>query len=112
MWKKKEKLCRAGRKSGSDAEVALDVLEDAVAKTTGALNVAGLERETQALSRGIRFVHGYVAPPDTAVVPQVVVKVVVVDTNRDLGLLRGHFLYVSFKGKGRGSNPADGVRVR
>lgn len=83
----------------SDAEVALDVLEDAVAETTGALNIAGLERETQALSRSIRLVHRYVAPPDAAVVPQVVVKVVVIDTKRDLSLLRGHFRKLSVKVK-------------
>ena len=83
--------CYGKSGSGSDAEVALDVLEDAVAKTTGALNVAGLEGEAQTLSRCIRLVHRHVAPPHAAVVPQVVVKVIVVDTKRDLGLLRGHF---------------------
>ena len=71
--------------------MTLDILEDAVAKTTCALNVASLERETQALCRCIRLVHGYMAPPHTTVIPQVVVKVVIVDTKRDLGLLRGHF---------------------
>ena len=71
--------------------MALDVLEDAVAETTCTLDIAGLERETQAFGRGVRFVHGYVAPPHAAVVPQVVVEVIVIDTKRDLGLLRGHF---------------------
>ena len=85
--------------SGSNAEMALDVLEDAVAETTCALNIAGLEREAQALSRGVRLVHRYVAPPHAAVVPQVVVKVIVVDTKRDLGLLRGHFRKLSVKVK-------------
>jgi hypothetical protein len=77
--------------SGGNAEVALDVLEDAVAETTCTLDVAGLERETKTLSRGIRLVHCYVAPPYTAVIPQVVVKVVIVNTKRDFGLLRCHF---------------------
>lgn len=71
--------------------MALNVLEDAVAKTTCSLNIAGLEGETEALSRCIRLVHRHVAPPHAAVVPQVVVEVIVVDTKRDLGLLRGHF---------------------
>ena len=81
--------------------MALNVLKDAVAKTTSSLNIAGLEGETQAFSRCIRLVHRYVAPPDTTVVPQVVVKVIVIDTKRDLGLLRGHFLRLYLKGKGR-----------
>ena len=92
----------------SDAKVALDVLEDAVAETTGALNIAGLERETQALSRSIRLVHRYVAPPDAAVVPQVVVKVVVIDTKRDLSLLRGHFRKLSVKVKAELLHSANG----
>ena len=98
--------------SGSNAEMALDVLEDAVAETTCTLNIAGLERETQALSRCIRLVHRHVAPPYTTVVPQVVVEVVVVDTKRDLGLLRGHFYNLSLKAEGRALGSANGVRVR
>ena len=77
--------------SGSNAEMTLNILEDAVAETTSPLNITGFEGEAQALGRCIGLVHGYVAPPDTAVGPQVVVKVVVIDTKRDLGLLRGHF---------------------
>jgi len=71
--------------------MTLDIFEDTVAETTCPLDVAGLEGETQALSRCIRLVHRYVAPPHTAVIPQVVVEVIVIDTKRDLGLLRGHF---------------------
>ena len=74
--------------------MALDVLEDTVAETTSPLDVAGLEGETEALSRCIRLVHRHVAPPHATVVPQVVVKVIVVDTKRDLCLLRGHFLEI------------------
>ena len=77
--------------SGSNAEVALNILKDAVAKTTSPLDVASLEGETQAFGRCVGLVHGYVAPPHAAVVPQVVVEVIVIDTKRDLGLLRGHF---------------------
>ena len=72
--------------------MALNVLEDAVAKTTSPLDVTSLEGETEALSRSIRLMHRHVAPPHTAVVPQVVVKVVIINTKRDLCLLRGHFL--------------------
>ena len=71
--------------------MALNILKDAVAETTSSLNITGFEGETQAFGRCIRLVHRYVAPPDTAVIPQVVVKVIVIDTKRDLGLLRGPF---------------------
>ena len=76
--------------SGSDAEVTLNILENTVAETASFLNIARLEREAQALSRGIRFVNRHVAPPYAAVVPQVVVEVIIVDTKRDFGLLRCH----------------------
>ena len=70
--------------------MALDILKNTVAETTSLLDVASLEREAQALSSSIRLVHRHVAPPDTAIVPQVVVEVIIVDTKRDLGLLRCH----------------------
>lgn len=76
--------------SGSNAEVTLDILEDAVAETASLLDIARLEGEAQTLSRGIRFVNRHVAPPYAAVVPQVVVEVIIVDTKRDFGLLRCH----------------------
>ena len=78
--------------SGGNAEVALDILKNAVTKPTCFLNIAGFEGETQAFRRGIRFVNRYMAPPYAAVVPQVVVEVIIVDTKRDLCLLRCHLL--------------------
>lgn len=75
--------------------MTLDIFEDAVAETASTLNVAGFEREAQALGCCVGLVHGYVTPPHATVVPEVVVKVVVVDTKRDLGLLRGHFCNLS-----------------
>ena len=71
--------------------MALNVRKDAVAQRASLLNVPGAQGEAQALSGSIGFVHRYVAPPYTAVIPQVVVKVVVVNTKRDFGLLRCHF---------------------
>ena len=78
--------------SGSNAEMTLDILEDTVTETASFLNIARLEGEAQALSRGIRFVNRHVAPPYTAVIPQVVVEVIIVDTKRDFGLLRCHLM--------------------
>lgn len=85
----------SGSGSGGDAKVLLDVLEDAVADGTGLLDVAGLEREAKALCRGIRFVDGDMAPPHSPVVPQVMVRVVIIDPHGNLGLLR-HGMYVLF----------------
>ena len=78
-------------KSGGYTEVALDIRKDAVAQRAGLLDIPGAQGEAQALSGSIGLVHRYVAPPYTAVIPQVVVKVVIVNTKRDFGLLRCHF---------------------
>ena len=71
--------------------MTLNIRKDAVAQRAGLLNVPGTQGEAQALSGSIGLVHRYVAPPYTAVIPQVVVKVVIVNTKRDFGLLRCHF---------------------
>ena len=71
--------------------MTLNIRENAVAQRACLLNVPGTQGEAQALSGSIGLVHRYMAPPYTAVVPQVVVKVVIVNTKRDFGLLRCHF---------------------
>lgn len=80
---------------GGDAKVLLDILEDAVAYGAGFFDVSGFEREAEALSRSIGFVHRDMAPPDTPVVPEMVVRIVIVDPHGDFGLLR-HGMYVLF----------------
>lgn len=77
--------------------MALNFLEDAVANATSFFDIARLKGEAQALSSSVGFVHRYVAPPHTTVVPKVVVEVIIVDTKRDFSLLRCHFSNV--KGK-------------
>ena len=76
--------------SGSNAEVALNVLENTVAKAASLLDVTSLQRETQTLCGSIRFVNRHMAPPYSAVIPQVVVQVIIVNTKRDFCLLRCH----------------------
>ena len=73
-----------------DAEVALNVLENAVAEAASFFDVAGAEGEAQAFCRSIRTVDCYMTPPNTAVVPQVVVQVVIIDTKRDFCLWCRH----------------------
>lgn len=74
------------QKSGSYAKVALDVRKDTVAKRACFFDITGAQGEAQAFRRSIRLMNGNVAPPHTAVVPQVMVGIFVVNTKRDFGL--------------------------
>ena len=60
--------------------------ENLVATGAGFFNVTGFQRESQAFRRGVRLVNRNVAPPNPPVVPQVVVRIFIVDTKRDFGL--------------------------
>jgi len=77
--------------SGSYSEVTLDVRKNTVAKRASLLDIPRTQGEAKAFSRSIRLVNSDVAPPHTAVVPQVVVQVIVVNTKRDFGLGGCHF---------------------
>lgn len=72
--------------------MALNIRKNAVTERASLLDVPGTQREAKALSRGIGLMDCNVAPPYTAVIPQVVVEVIIVNTKRDLSLLRCHFL--------------------
>lgn len=65
----------------SQAEVAPDGGEDAVASFAGFGQVACFEGKSQTFSRGVRLVDCYMAPPYSPVIPQVMVGVVVIDAN-------------------------------
>jgi hypothetical protein len=67
--------------------VSLNIRKDSVSQGASLLYVPGAQRKAQALCCGIRLVDCNVAPPYTAVIPQVVVDVVIVNTKRDFGLL-------------------------
>ena len=73
--------------SGGNAEVALNIRKDAITKRTCFLYVPGTQREAQTFGRCVRLMNCDVAPPYTAVVPQVVVDIAIVNTKRDFGLL-------------------------
>ena len=73
--------------SGCDAEVPLNIGKDAISKRASLLNIPCTEGKAKALCGSIRFMNSDVAPPYTAIIPQVVVEVVVVDTKRDFSLL-------------------------
>lgn len=57
-----------------------DVAQNAVAALAGTFEVTGLEGKPEALGGRVAFVDGQMAPPDTTVVPQVVVRVSFVHT--------------------------------
>ena len=77
--------------SGCYTEVALNVRKDAITQSASLLNIPGTQGEAETLCCGIRLMNRNVAPPYTAVIPQVVVKVVIVNTKRDFSLLGCHF---------------------
>ena len=62
-----------------------DLPEDPVATLAGLVDIARFQREAKPLCGRVRLVNGQVAPPDTAVVPKVVVGVVLIDSQRQLG---------------------------
>lgn len=69
------------RRLGCDIVVLGDFAEDSVTTFACFFDLAGFERKTKTLGSGIRFVNGQVAPPDSAIVPQMVVGVIFVDSN-------------------------------
>jgi hypothetical protein len=67
--------------------VSLYIRKDAIAKRASFLYVPGTQREAQTFSCSVRLVDCNVAPPYTAVIPQVMVDIVIVNTKRDFSLL-------------------------
>lgn len=69
----------------SDFVVLSDLLEDSVSSFAGLLYVAGLQRKAKSFGSRIWLVNSEVAPPYTAVVPEMMIGIVVVDAERELG---------------------------
>jgi len=72
--------------------VLRDLAEDAVAALTRLVDVAGLQREAQALGGCVRLVNRQVAPPHAAIIPKVVIGVLLVNSKRELGFAFHAFL--------------------
>jgi len=62
-----------------------DLSENSITTFAGLFHIARLQRKTKTLGRGIWLVNGEMAPPYTAVVPEVMIGIVVVDAERELG---------------------------
>lgn len=73
--------------SGCNTEVPLNIGKDAIPKRARLLNIPCTEGKAKTFCSSVGFMNSNVAPPHTAIIPQVVVEVVVVDTKRDFSLL-------------------------
>lgn len=70
--------------------MALNIRENTVAQSASLVDVARAQGEAQALCRGIRLVHSHMTPPNSAIVPKVMILISVVNSQSDLGLLPSH----------------------
>lgn len=71
---------------GSDTEVALNRSKDFISAFARFINISGFQGKSQTFRCGVWFVDCYMAPPDTTVIPQVVIGVIVIDSKGNLGL--------------------------
>ena len=63
-----------------------NLAEDAIAALTGLIDIAGLEREAETLGGRVRLVNGQVTPPDAAIVPKMMIGVLLIHSQGELGL--------------------------
>ena len=62
-----------------------NLAENPVAALAGLVDITGFQGKSQPLGGGIRLVNREVAPPDTPIVPKVVIGVLLVNSKRELG---------------------------
>jgi hypothetical protein len=65
--------------------VLRDLPEYPVAALAGLIDIPRFQREPESLGRCIRLVDGKVAPPHAAIVPKVMVRILLVHSQRELG---------------------------
>lgn len=73
------------KRSGSDLVVLRNLTENPVTALARLIDIARFQRKAQALGGSIRLVNREVTPPDTAVVPEVMIGVLLVNSKRELG---------------------------
>lgn len=71
--------------SGRNLVVLGDLLENSISAFAGLFHIASLQRKSETLGGRVRLVNGEVTPPHAAVIPEVMIGVVVVDAERELG---------------------------
>lgn len=79
----------------SNPEALLDSSEDSIAARASFFDIASFEREAETFGRRVRLVNGHMTPPHASVVPEVVIRVFVVNSESDFSL--GFHLYDWFR---------------
>ena len=74
---------------GSYAEVPLYIGKYAISQRSRLADIARAQREAQALCCGIRLVYRDMTPPHTSVVPEVMILIIIIDAQSNLGMLWG-----------------------
>jgi len=62
-----------------------NLAEDPVPTLAGLIHITRFQGKSQPLSSGIRLVHGEMAPPHAAIVPKVMIRILLVHSQRELG---------------------------
>jgi hypothetical protein len=75
----------AYQSSSSDLVVLRNLAENTIAALASLVNITRFQRKSQALGGGVRLVNREVAPPDTPIVPKVMIGVFLVNSKRELG---------------------------
>lgn len=79
----------------SNPEALLDCSENSIAARACLFDIASFEREAETFGRGVRLMNGHMTPPHASVVPEVVIRVFIVNSKSDFGL--GFHLYDWFR---------------
>jgi hypothetical protein len=69
--------------SGGNVVDFSDLLEDAIPPFPRLFDILGFERKPHSLGSGIGFVDRNVAPPNTTIVPKMMIFVVIIDLHHD-----------------------------
>lgn len=80
------------RRSRGYAEMALNIGKNPISQCPRLVDVTRAQRKTQALRSGIRFVYRHMTPPYATVVPQMMILIIIVDSQCYMCLLTCHDL--------------------
>ncbi|QJE97977.1 hypothetical protein [Luteolibacter luteus] len=71
--------------SGSNLVVFRDLAENPVAAFASLIHITRFQRKSEAFRSGIRLVDREVTPPDTPIVPEVMIGILLINSKRELG---------------------------
>ncbi len=61
-----------------------DLTEDPVAALARLVDVPGLQGEAKPFGGRVRFMNGKVAPPDSTIIPQMMIGIIMIDSESEL----------------------------